>query len=190
MIKLVSTSHIKALEEELQSTRSRLYVAEDELQQERAAKEELANRLSSSEKKMKKILTGAEASGKEVIRIRKQYDLLKKEFETFRNNSMTRAEAEAEIKELKALAEQVDDMKMHYELRIKHLRHALADARALLADRDVYDAGRQLDVIDLRATPTAEIAKVEEEKIPDKSNSKNQQPVANTSPFRPEILDL
>jgi hypothetical protein len=42
-------------------------------------------------------------------------------------------------------------MKEHYERRIKMLKHALADARAIIKDRSDYDSLHQLAVIDMDA---------------------------------------
>lgn len=43
----------------------------------------------------------------------------------------------------------MEELKAGYERRLEHLRHALADARALLAERTDYDALRQMTLIDM-----------------------------------------
>ena len=62
-------------------------------------------------------------------------------------------ERQDEIEELKAMVPEVEKMRASFELRIRNLRHALREARALLADREDYDDLRQMTVIDNFTTP-------------------------------------
>lgn len=45
----------------------------------------------------------------------------------------------------------MEELKAGYERRLEHLRHALADAHALLADRNDYDDLRQMTIVDMTA---------------------------------------
>lgn len=76
----------------------------------------------------------------------------------------------------------INELKAGYERRLEHLRHALADANALLADRRDYDALQQMTLIDM--TPeTPAIAK------PQEVTSKQQPPVPVEPKKTPEWLE-
>lgn len=158
-MKIVSSARLRGLEDSLAEATAKLEETQTALSQEREMTASLKAECNTLQATLSKVRSGAEASGKEMLKVRTQYDSLKKEFELYRRNSMPRSEAEADMKEIKEMIAKVDDMKQHYERRIKHLRHALADAQALLADRDAYAAARELDVIDLSASSTSETSR-------------------------------
>lgn len=150
-MKIISTSRLKGLEHELSECKSQLASMTEALTASHTKAAELQQANEKLNDEIAKVRSGAEASGNEMLRIRRQYDALKKEYDAYRANSMSRSEAEKQVSEIRKMLTGIDDLKEHYERRIKHLRHALADARAMLSDRDAYQAARELDVIDLSA---------------------------------------
>lgn len=155
MIKFVSAKKYETLKQELQEALEQCESLQLYCEKERNTNSLLENEVASLKAEIEKVRKGAEASGREMLGIRKKYDALKKEFDTYRTNSMSRHEAEKEVREIKKMLRGVEDLKAHYELRIKHLRHALADARAMLADRESYNAAKEIGVIDLHDKPSA-----------------------------------
>jgi chromosome segregation ATPase len=85
----------------------------------------------------------AEANMHELLRVRREYD-------EYRHTALDSDEVQQQIQEITAMVEKVEAMKEHYERRIKMLKHALADARAIIKDRSDYDSLHQLAVIDMK----------------------------------------
>lgn len=108
----------------------------DRLRQENDA---LGKSIAQMEERLKEAQESLEGSRREVQRLR-------------RANTELR-ERQDEIEELKAMVPEVEKMRASFELRIRNLRHALREARALLADREDYDDLRQMTVIDNFTTP-------------------------------------
>ena len=133
-----------ALEQELAALRQREKELNGSLQA-RVEELEAENRRLAEEARTAR--QAADANRAEMLRVRRDYD-------TLRKDSVTNAEIDRRMQEMDRELSKVEDMRASYERRIAHLKHSLADARALLADRADYDALRQLiDMSD--ATPPA-----------------------------------
>lgn len=124
------------------------------------------------ETQLKSAKKAAEANMHELLRTRREFD-------EFRHNAASDQDIEAQVKEITAMVEKVEGMKEHYERRIKMLKHALADAKAIIKDRSDYEALHQLAVIDMEAgqsTKQESTDTIENTKMGNKTNSEYYTP--------------
>lgn len=92
----------------------------------------------------------AQARG-ETSRAMEQLDDLRKKHESLKKQAAKEMQRNASL--FSDRQSEIEELKAGYERRLEHLRHALADARALLAERMDYDALRQMTVIDMTPKP-------------------------------------
>lgn len=83
----------------------------------------------------------------ETSRVLEQLNALQKKHDALRQQFETEIQQHATL--FTDRQNDIDELKAGYERRLEHLRHALADAHALLADRNDYDALRQMTLIDM-----------------------------------------
>jgi chromosome segregation ATPase len=102
----------------------------------------LKARVETLEEELRNAQNSAAANMHELLRTRREYD-------DYRHSSADKEEVERQVKEITSMVEKVEGMKAQYERRIRILKHALADAKAILKDRSDYDALHQLSVIDM-----------------------------------------
>jgi chromosome segregation ATPase len=116
---------------------ARIAAMEAQIEQQTAQIAELTEKATRASKQ-------AEANMHELLRVRREYD-------EYRHTALDHDEIQQQVKEITDMVDKVEAMKEHYERRIKMLKHALADARAIIKDRSDYDSLHQLAVIDMDA---------------------------------------